>query len=463
MAGLVLVFASQQAGAVEPDAPDARPGAASANGSVFSIAVQSGGTAVKPSTAGRASAAYVETQTQATSATVDLGGVGYLLTAIPICGQVLLPSSRQPQPLTASSADGADEKTTSGNLGGVGTQSVRVSPSPQFATAITKPISQSLLGGLVQIDGTATSTVRYDGQQQRADSSVSANLGLAGGLVRIEGMKWVASQHTGRGATEAATFSFGTVIIGRAAPITLPSGAPADAVVGAINTAVSPFGLRLSLPVDASDAATATTAIGPLQIHVAGSKLDSALVTPAAEQLAQLEAIVSGHTTNGTDCSDYKNLFGNLANPGVTFANIGVGILQGAGSLDLGLGGAVVSTQPATDFANPFARSGSASGNVAGTTASRDGLPGGDAALDGVAAPLPAAGAPTVAAGDATATSAGALRCITRSPAGRPGCWSGLGPAVGALTTAGAAAMLAADLVFSRRAHRRRRRRGASA
>ena len=459
MAGLSAVLASQQASATARDTPAGRPGQASANAAVFSVVVQSGGTTLKPSTFGRASAAYVETQTQASSATVDLGGVGYLLTAIPICGEVLLPSSRQPQPLTASSSDGASSQTTPGNVGGLGTQSVSVSPSPELAAATTAPISQSLLGGLVQIDGTATSTVRFtDGAEQQADSSVTADLSLVGGLVRIEGMQWSASQHVGASSSSSATFSFGTVTIANlGTPVTLPTGASAATLVSTINAVVGPAGLQLTLPADSSDPSTGSTVIGPLLVHFAGSSLDSSFVTPAAQQLAQLEALISGQSANGTDCTDFKNLIGNVANPGETVGNVAVGIMQGAGSLDLGLGGANASTQPATDFANPFAAGGPTSSGGQPDRAPGQALPAGASSsptLDQAAPTAAVSSAPTAATG----TETGFLRCVTTSPAGRPGCWNGLGAAAGGLTAAMAAGLLFADVSFSRRTRRRRAR-----
>ena len=465
--GLAVVHTSQQAGA-DSAAGVIRPGQASADASVFSVVVQSGGTTLKPSAVGRASAAYVEAQTQASSATVDLGGVGYLLTAIPICGQVLLPDSRQPQPLAASSADGASSRTTGGNVGGAGTQSVSVSPAPEYATATTKPFTQSLLGGLLQIGGTATSTVRYvDQSEQQADSSVTANLSLAHGVVVMDGMHWEASQHAGRTTTQSASFTFGTVTVANLGmPMTLPSGTPAGAVVSAINAAVGPFGMHVTLPANASDPTSGTTAIGPLQVHFAGSSLDNKFLTPAANQLAELEALYSGQTANGTDCSDFKNLLGNLANPGDTVANVVVGIMEGAGGVDLGLGGASASTQPATDYANPLAGGGSTGASGLVITPSQTVPTAAPSVTDVGAAPATApvstSDSPSPAAITATRTSAGFLRCVTTSPAGRPGCWSGLGAAAGGVTTAAAAALLAADIAFSRRTRRRRRTRAAA-
>ena len=477
-----------------------QPGQASAHASVFSIAVTSGGAPLLPSYVGAAGASYVETEAQASSASVDLGGVGFLLSAIPLCGQPLLPASSQPHPLTADSGAGPDSETTAGNFAGAGTESVSVTPSPEFASATTKPVTQSLLGGMVDVSGTATSTVRYDsGGTQQSESSVTEDVSLAGGLVQIDGMHWSASRRSGGSNSEAATFSLGQVRVGGGIlPLDLPAGTPTSSAVQAINAVVGPVGLRLTLPAGASDQSTGTTAIGPLQVHFSGSGIDRQVVGPVAQQVLALQQVLSGQTTNGTDCSQIRTLIGNLANPVETVDNVAFGIAEGAGGIDLDLGGASASTQAAVAYANPFADSGSSLGigssaqsggpSEAPTGAVPTGSGGGGSALaagSAVSADTAASGPPASptavpmatgsastgsgAAGTAVPLVAGAaapvsapkvsIRCVTTSPAGGPGCSNGSGEIAGAVTVAAAVAFIGAEVAYSRRTRRRRRRR----
>ena len=57
---------------------------------------------------GRTSAAYNQTESQASSATLDLGGLGTLLVSTPICGTQLFTTKDLPHPLTANSENGPD-------------------------------------------------------------------------------------------------------------------------------------------------------------------------------------------------------------------------------------------------------------------------------------------------------------------------------------------------------------------
>ncbi len=452
-AGLALV-ASQPFAPTADAAAIVQPGQASADSAVFRLGVQSGGTSLRPTAVGHASASYLQTETQASSATVDPGGLGFLLTAIPVCGVTLLPSSRQPQPLTADSADGDSSKTAHGNVAGAGTEVVTVSSSPQFAVATTKPVSQSLLGGLVEITGTATSKVRYVAdREQRAESSVTETLSLAGGLVQIDGMHWTAGRRSGGSTVSSAGFSFGKVTLRQhGVPLALPNNVPASTVVEEINALIGPSGLHLTLPTKSTDSATGATSMGPLRVHFAGSSLDRSVITPIAQQVAALESLLSGQAANGSDCSKIKNLIGNVANPAETVSNIALGIAEGAGSLDLDLGGVTASTQAAHDYANPFDSGGFTSG-----PRPSDGVPA------GVTQPGPSAGAggrPVTSAQAPTLATAPAgmvLQCVTTSPAGRPGCWQGLSVLAGGVTVALAQGLIAADVAYSRRRHRRRR------
>lgn len=477
--------------AIAAPGPVTQPGQASADSNVIDIVAQTGGA---PFTVnfGEASSAYNQSETQAKSATLDLGGLGYILANLPVCGQPALPQKDQPQPLTFDSAsDPGGTKSSPGNVAGLGTESVSASNAPESATATTKPVAVSL-GQLVQVAAVSTSRVQYLAQgEQKAAGSVSENLSLVGGLVQIDGLTWTASTTSGSSNTSSARFSLGRVTIGvPGASYELPSADSAASAVSAINKVVGVFGVSLVLPTQTENPSAGEVAIGPLDIHFAGSASDRLVVDPLANLVAAVEAAIKGVSSNGSDCSQVTNLIGSLGGVGDTVFNLVLGIADGGGSLDVGLGGASASTQPAPAYADPFAGGGGpfASGSTSGSQAQATSgsqpqatmpdssvLPGATdqtpaaatppspttAGSSSVAAGSPAGSGEAGGSGGAGASSAVLVRCVTASPAGGPGCWKGLGTLAGAATVVAAGGVMAADVAYSRRRFRRHRRRRA--
>ena len=456
-------------------ASDVPPGTAAADAALIGIVPQASSLSLTTS-AGQSESAYNQNEDQATSATVDLGGLGVLLANSPVCGQVFFTEQRQPQPLTADSQDGsrtenADTAATAGQ------ETVTVSKSPEFAQATTAPVNQSI-PGVLAVTGQTRTEVRYiAGQAQEAEASVHADVTLLGGLVSMSNLVWQASRETGAVNSSSSSFSFGSVRLAAAGvPVTLPSSDSVAQVLQAVNSVLSTFGLTVLPPTSSTDDRTGTLTISPLDLHFSGSPTDNKVLGPAAAQLPALENALAAQATNGSDCSQIKNLLGNLLTPTVEVANVGLAGAQGSGGLDVDLGGASVSTQAAPAYSNPFdvgsgapatplppsLATGTTAGGTVPTVSSTSDAGPPPTASTSRAAPAPAAanGHSPLASLEPTVL----VRCVTTSPAGGPGCWAGLGTVAGAAALGVGVLLLAADLgltgnLIRHRPRRSRRRR----
>jgi hypothetical protein len=259
-------------------------------------------------------------------------------------------------------------------------------------------------------------------------------------------------------------------------PIRLPSTDSVAAVFAAVNKVLEVFGVSVSPPVRTVDATTGSLSMSPLDVHFTGSPTDNTVLRPVAAGVPALEQILAAQTGNGSDCAQLKNLLGNLLAPTETVFNVGLSAAQGAGGLDVDLGGATVSVQPAPDYANPFSAGFAAPATLSSPSAQPGQVPAGSPSSPAVAGPT-SPPAPEVApgpgsnystgnnSGSPAATPAALVRCVTTSPAGSPGCWKGLGVIAGAAVVTAGVVLLVADLTGAawparlsprRRARRRR-------
>jgi len=470
-AAVLLIAGAVGVGVSQVAAPSARasgagPWEASANAAVVGVAPSTSGISLT-TYIGQAATAYVQNESQATSAFLNLGGLGYVVAASPVCPDLFPPYGldKQPQALVADSAGGATNKTSQAQLypglntpPGMGTEHVEVTTNPVYGFAKTYPVSQKI-PGVLDVSGWATSTVRYlAGAGQQADSTVTENLSLLDGKVVFEGLKWTASQHEGSTTVSKATFSYGSVTIAGASgvPITIPGSVPIATAVKAANTVLSVLGLTINPPAESTDPGTGGISIGALQLHFTGSTLDNMLIGPTFGPLTQIINLFNGQTGTGKDCKQLKNLLGQLSRPGETVLQVLLGGAAGSGAVDVYFGGATANTIAAPDFANPFAVS--APGLPASSLPSV-GSPGtpasGPLTIPGVPGSpgTPAAAANTAVEAQHT-TLAGSTKCRTTSPAGSGGCWRGLGTWAGAAAVVLGGLLLYADMRKSRRIQR---------
>ena len=488
--GLVLLLAGA-AGLVlsQVALPSARaegsvqPWEASANSALVGISPSSSGVYLT-STIGQAYAAYDQTETQATSALVNLGGLGYAVASSPICGQSY-PLSKQPQSLTADSANGPSSTTAQAQLypgvttpRGSGTEHVSVSSKPESAEARTYPVTE-IVPGVVQLEGIAQSEVHYiDGQAQEASSSVNEDLSLLGGKVAINGLTWSASQQrSNSNPTNQVAFSYSSIVVTGVGPIplTIPGSVPIGTALGEVNSLLAVLGVSVSAPAESVDPGTGAVSMSPLQVHFGGSVLDNQLATPVIGPLTELVNAFNGQVTHGTDCSDVKNLLGELSTAPETGLNLLISGFSGAGAVDMFFGGASADTIAAPSFSNPFDFGGSL-GATPLPPSSGSGLPltvpdSGVVGVAGSGPGTPLANSPTAASPNAATAgspgaqrsprTAGVVKCVTTSPTGGSGCWRGLATWAAAAVVVLGGGLLAADVLYGHRqpSSRRRRRR----
>ncbi|HVX70600.1 MAG TPA: hypothetical protein VHA79_13025 [Mycobacteriales bacterium] len=444
---VVLAVVEPAVGASASHVPRQRiePGTAAATASVLGISPAVSGLQLS-ATIGESSAAFQHTETQAKSATLDLGSLGLVLATSQFCGRSLLPSKSQPQPLTADSQDGEQHRTY--GTKGLGAESVAVDPSPESATATTTTIDQKL-PGVVSVRGRSRAAVRYlDGRRQVATSSVTEDVTLLGGVVRLEGMRWTASRTSGTSTTRKTDFSFGRVFIG-GVPLEAPDRAP-GATIDAINKALAAAGLSVIQPVRSTNQHTGAVAIGPFTLRFSGSRIERTLFKPVVDGVVTLENLVKSLGSPGDNCAQFRELMYNLGNNSGTLVHVVLAIAQGAGALDLQFGGVAAGALNPETFANPFdaghlpSPSHQPPGEL-GSPGSRGRHPVGVSASDTSATGGGAPGAipPTVAAA--------AEHCISTSPSRAHGCWHGLATVASTGALAVGVGLLVTDVAITRR------------
>jgi hypothetical protein len=440
---LVLAVVEPAVGAsADKGAPKrVEPGTAAATASVLGISPAVSGLQLS-ATIGGSTAAYQHTETQAKSGTLDLGSLGLVLASSEFCGRPELPAKSQPHPLTADSQDG-EQHLTHGTKG-FGQESVDVDPDPASATATTTTIDQKL-PGVVSIRGRSRAAVRYvDGRLQVASSSVTEDLTLLGGAVRLEGMRWTAKRTSGLSTTRSTDFSFGRVFIG-GVPLEAPDSAP-RLTIAAINTVLAPAGLSVREPARTANPHTGSIAIGPFTLRFSGSSVERKVFGPVADGVVTLENLAKSLGSPGSDCTKIRQLISNVGNNNSTLAHVALAIAQGAGALDLQFGGVAAAAQDPAVYANPFGPSDLPSIAPGLGLGSPHGAPQ-PPSVKPPAAVLPgsppAALPPTVAAASE--------HCVSTSPARAHSCWHGLATVASTGALAVGIALLVADIAVTRR------------
>jgi hypothetical protein len=459
LAGAVALVGAQVGLPARAATANVQPGIATAGGALLGVIPGVSGLTLT-TTYGEARAAYEETQAEATSATVDLGGLGYFLANEPTCGNTF-PEKDQPQPLTANSG-GGNASHTSG-YGSAAAEEVSVSQSPEKAQATTSLVSETITG-ILAVTGQSVAAVHYlDGTEQEADAVVTENVELLGGMVEMKGMSWTASWHSGATNADIGNFSPGQVAINH-----IPVGGPnmsTAATFSAVNQAIGLLGFTVTPPAPSSDSSSVT--VPPLVIRFSGSQVERTAINPAVGAVTQLEALLNSKAQAGQDCTKLPQLLYNLSNNADSEINLTLAITQGAGSLNFALGGANAGVENLPNFIDPFgsdnplaATGGSlpATGSISSPVVTSNPA-GGTVASAGSSLPaIGTARGPTASTGSAAVTTPAAVlaSCRTTSPAGSPGCWRGVATVAALVLLAGGSGLFAADLVYGRRRRRRR-------
>ena len=455
LVGALTLAGAQMVAPARAATMDVSAGIATAGGALLGVIPGVSGLTLT-TTYGEARAAYEESQSEATSGTVDLGGLGYFLANEPTCGNTL-PEKDQPQPLSANSGSG-DATRTSG-YGTAAAEQVSVSQNPEQAQAVTALASEGI-NGILAVTGQSVASVHYlKGTEQEADATVTETVGLLGGMVEMKGMTWTASWHSGTSHADVGSFNPGQVTI---SGVPLSPGTSPAAAVAAINSVIGLLGFTLTMPASSSDASSVS--VQPLILRFSGSAAERAVIHPAVGAVTQLEAAMNSYAQAGQDCTKIPQLIYSLSNNANSLLNLSLAISQGAGSLSFDFGGVNAGVQNLPDFVDPFGSDSlllPAPGTFAPATVSGASpvvsTSSGPSTTSGTEPP-PATNSATVPAGAPAAITPGpvSVSCRSTSPAGS-GCWRGLATLAAAGLLAGGSALFAADLIYGRTRHRRRR------
>jgi hypothetical protein len=401
---------------------------------------------------GESTAALQHEASQSKSAIVDLSSLGLVLASSQFCGRSSLPESEQPQPILADSETGphvADHST----LPGVGEEHVTATRTPQSASSTTTFINENL-PGIFSASGESTASVRFvGGKGQYATSSVTEDVTLLGGIVKLEGMKWQATRSAGTKNARATHFSFGQVTL-HGKPMKASTRSTA-AGINAINQVLAPFGFSFIQPAQTTNSRTGAISIGPMILRFRGSTIERSLASPAVNAVISLEGLLAKNSTAGSNCADFRQLLYNVSTNVETVLNLALAISEGAGVLDVDFGGATASAQNATNYNNPFdvtAPTTNPLGNNLGpasapsTGLSNVGLP--SVSGPGTATLPPSTGVPQVATQQGGAV--GTVTCRSTSTAGSQHCWRGIATVASVIALATGAALLGLDLYATR-------------
>jgi hypothetical protein len=291
------------------------------------------------------------------AAALDLGVLGVMLTTPLGCGRALLTPDQLPKRTVADSHAGAASasKELAGNGPvGAGREEASARPGAKGEAAYTSAalgLGELLASGEGRSSGAAE---LVDGKERRASALVRfGNIDIAGGLVSLRGVRWAAEQRTGAGGLvlgAGGTFGVDTIVV---AGIPLPTDTPLQlaAAFGAANQVIAPFGLRLEPPQVTKSPADREVRVTPLKVVVGDGTAARPLLGPlmSAAQPAR-EALLAA--MKGAGGGDGCNL-GTAGGFALTFVDVVAAAMEGAGGIDLELGG-VLATTEGVDYGDPF-------------------------------------------------------------------------------------------------------------
>jgi hypothetical protein len=181
---------------------------------------------------------------QAQAETLDLGLLALLLTSYDLVDGDDLPQELFVDNRAGDAAADHDQVPIDGTTFGGGRKSVRATkavPSASASSTLASAFDDVLE---VQAGRAESRSEVLPEQGHQARASVSLDLSIAGGLVRLSGLRWDALHRSGDGARSEGSFGLREASVG-GVPIPVDSLA---AVEAAANEALAPLGLSLQLP-----------------------------------------------------------------------------------------------------------------------------------------------------------------------------------------------------------------------
>lgn len=321
-----VVGVGSPAGAAESEAFVFGSGSASA--SVAHAKLFYGGLTL-PLGVGTTSASYQNHQSRALAIALDVGSVAGLAGDVP----------EQFQPSIVDSNNG--DKEAHGNLDAgesVARANLKATAVPASSSEVR--MADLNLPALVRVEGAHTrSSAQVKGGRQRLAVATSEVARMTvGGLVTLENLQWQVTKASGFEPTDTATFSVGRVLIG-SVPIVLP-GADLNGALGSINTALRQVGLRIEAP--KLNKTKDGLSISPLRVALANSPIGKQLLGPI---IASARPLLAPAFDAVTDANKSLGLIGLVA-------DIALGVADGSGGVEVGVGGASASTS-AISFVPP--------------------------------------------------------------------------------------------------------------
>lgn len=378
-------------------------------------------------------------QGNAQAQAIDLGLFGLILSQPTGCGGAPpLPREQQPAPIRVNSVGGNHSDTN------------RVSDyqlvrgGTEFVAATTKP-SATARTRVGQVD--LAPVIAFDGIDSTADSAIDATkklresvaattvstIDIAGGIVRIKGLRWRVGRTTGATSADEGAFTVEGVEVGG---ISLPTETPAqiaDAFVS-LNGVLATLGLVIEPP-DLVQHDDGTLEVTPLVVNVGGNDQANVLVGPLLDALQPLrdELYAFIHSSGGCPL-DPGQLDGLLLVADVLLAGV-----TGSGGFRVEVGGA--RTLHDTQVFD------SSLGDIP-PLVPFPGVPGIPSSVIGGESAT--GGGPRIEAqpGDAGRAS---TRCATTHPSGSPGCSKGSAVLAGTLSLIVGVVLLGAETYRSRR------------
>jgi hypothetical protein len=324
------------------------PGNATASAVAVSVAPTTGGLNYAISLA-TSVADYENNEGQALSQTPDLGSLGAALYA-PSCSNGAPSTIQQsdfPQPIQAESTNGNQtltavaEDSLSNVPAGVGDESATATQAPSGSSTTT--IASDNLANLVNVTGATSSAQAYilNGDTRVANATTDiAAVALGNGLVVLKGLHWVATQESGAASVSTASFTLsGLTVAGTNVPV---SADEASTVLQVVNTALSPIGLQIDMPIMSTES-DGTVVISPLIVGIDNNTLGQEVI---GVNLGKAESVRNVLQT------DLININCNAATA-LLVGDIGLGVLAGGGNLNIELGSANANTTDAA-FVSPF-------------------------------------------------------------------------------------------------------------
>ncbi len=307
-------------------------------------------------TYGGALAHYQGTTARGEAAALDLGVLGVLLTTPMGCGRAPLSPDQLPKRTVADSHAGAASASKdvagAGPLG-AGREEASARPGAKAEAVYTSAalgLGELMASGEGRSSGAAE---LVDGKERRATASVRfGTVDIAGGLVSLRGVRWAAEQRTGPGGLvlgSGGTFGIDTVVV---AGLPLPTDTPLKlaAAFGAANQVIAPFGVRLEPPQVTKTPGDREVRVTPLKLVLgdgtAARPLLGPLMSGAQPARAALLEAMKGFGSGGCD-------LGTAGGLAFTFVDVVAAAMEGAGGIDLELGG-VLATTEGVDYGDPF-------------------------------------------------------------------------------------------------------------